>query len=92
MQNFPEPDEPYDASVFVPEPDQTAEVIRELRKKSKLSRAQVAVKAGIGIGVLERVEQGKQSPSLMTLLGLAYVFDVGVEDILDAAHDVPYKP
>jgi transcriptional regulator with XRE-family HTH domain len=91
MQNFPDPDEPYDASVFVPEPEQTAQVIRDLRKKSGLSRAQVAVKAGIGIGVLERVEQGKQSPSLMTLLGLAYVFDVGVEDMLDMAHDIPFK-
>ena len=91
MQNFPEPHEPYDASVFMPEPYQTAEVIRGLRNESGLSRAQVAVKAGIGIGVLERVEQG-QSPSLMTLLGLSYVFDLGVDDILDVAHDVPHKP
>jgi putative transcriptional regulator len=55
--------------------------VRELRVAAGWSQAQLAERAGIGLGTVRGVEQGQALPRLPTLLALAAAFGVGVEGL-----------
>lgn len=57
--------------------------ILQLRKKEKMSQAQLAFEAGIGREQIGRIERGEQSPTADLLLAIADVFDKKLKDLLD---------
>jgi len=59
-----------------------AEVVREHRKQKKLSQEKLAEKAELSTVFISRVERGKESPSVDSLLKIAKALDVRVRDLV----------
>lgn len=74
------------SEALMPSVEGFSKAFLDLRAQANLSRAQLAVFADIGIGSLERVEQCKQPPSLRTLICVAEVFDIQIDEIIQMAH------
>lgn len=55
--------------------------VLKARKKSRLSRHQLAELAGIGVGTLGKIERGDQRPMEPTLRRVAQVLDVNLADL-----------
>jgi len=61
-----------------------AKRLDSFRSKRYLSRDHVAKQAGISPHLLQSLEQGRTAnPRLSTLLGLAKVYDVTVDNLID---------
>ena len=58
-------------------------VVREYRKKRKLTLKKVAAKAGISEGFLSQVENNVNSPSVETLMKICDAIGVNASDILN---------
>jgi y4mF family transcriptional regulator len=58
------------------------ETIRAKRKKSDLSQEQLAEKANLSTVFISRVERGKESPSVDSLLKIAHALGVKVCDLV----------
>lgn len=56
--------------------------LRHLRKKQRLTLAQVSDKTSLSVSFLSDIERGRTQPSLGTLEKLATVYQVSVNDIL----------
>ncbi len=60
--------------------------LRELREAAGVSQQELAFRAGLSIGVIARIEQGKkEDPKLSTVTALAEALGVGVGDLVPAA-------
>jgi transcriptional regulator with XRE-family HTH domain len=61
--------------------------IKALRKNKRLSQEQLANKAGVTFSTLSKVEAGlNKNPTLETMLKIASVFDVGLDDLVGRPH------
>jgi transcriptional regulator with XRE-family HTH domain len=66
--------------------------LRELRHAAGLSQEQLAYRAGVTIGVVHKLEQGRvNDPQWSTIRALARVLGADLND-LSAAQDEPAKP
>lgn len=55
----------------------------ELREKRGLSKADLADKAKVNYNTIVKIESGEnKNPTIKTLIGIAQVFDIKVEDLL----------
>lgn len=50
--------------------------VRELRKHQRMTGADLAVKSGLSVGMLSKIENGATSPSLTTISALAHALKV----------------
>lgn len=62
--------------------------VRELRKRRRMTGAELARQTGLSVGMLSKVENGLISPSLTTLQALANALNVPLVQLL-AAHEQP---
>ena len=58
-------------------------VVRDYRKKGKLTLKMVAAKAGVSEGFLSQVENNVNSPSVETLMKICDAIGVNASDILN---------
>ena len=58
------------------------ETIRAKRKKSGLSQEKLAEKASLSTVFISRVERGKESPSVDSLLKIAKALEIKVHDLV----------
>lgn len=63
-----------------------AERLRELRAQRQLTQARVAELVGVGVRVYHRWERGGAAPHLDTLLKLADVLDVSLDELTGRAN------
>jgi transcriptional regulator with XRE-family HTH domain len=56
--------------------------LRELRSKREITLAELAVRTGISVSTLSRLEAGQRRPTLELLLPLARVYGVLVDDFI----------
>ena len=61
--------------------------IRGLREKQRFSMRALALKAGVAVSFLSKVEAGRGSPTLATLMKLLEALDVSVPDFFGVAGD-----
>lgn len=61
-------------------PEETGNRLRSLRKTHGLSLRALAQKAGVAVSFLSRIESGKGSPTLATLLKLLEALDISAPD------------
>ena len=59
-----------------------AENLLQFREKSGLSQKQVAEKVGVVVRAYQRYEYGDRYPQLPTLIALADLFDVSLDDLV----------
>ncbi len=59
-----------------------AELLLELRQEKGLTQAQVAEQAGITRQHFQRLEAGITNPSVGTLIGVAGVFSLGLDELI----------
>jgi transcriptional regulator with XRE-family HTH domain len=60
-----------------------AKRLKELRKERKLTQQKLAEKAGLSFNAITKIEQGAaEYPTLKTLLKLANVFDIGLDELV----------
>lgn len=59
------------------------EAVRAKRKKTGLSQEKLAEKAGLSTVFISRVERGKESPSVDSLVKIARALGVRVRDLVD---------
>mgnify|MGYP002801427760 CR=1 FL=1 len=59
-----------------------AKNLLELRKASGLSQEQVAKKVGVVVRAYQRYEYGDRYPQLLTLIALADLFDVSLDELV----------
>ena len=57
--------------------------IRELRERKGVSLRGLARLSGLGVGTLSRIESGEANPRLSTLLQLAEVLDVSIQELFE---------
>lgn len=57
--------------------------IRTARRARRISQEQLYLRAGISRNVLQKIESGRQNPTLHTLLRIARVLDVPLRDLVD---------
>lgn len=55
--------------------------IRQAREDRKLSQAQLAVRAGLAVGTLTRLEAGSTDPSWSSVKGLAAALGLSLADL-----------
>ena len=68
------------------EPGRFARTLARLRSKARLSREELARRAGVSIYLLDSLEQGRTAnPTLKTLLGLAGALGVTVGELIEDA-------
>jgi transcriptional regulator with XRE-family HTH domain len=69
--------------------------IRARRRQLDLSQEALAHKAGVHRNVVGRLERGKYNPSILTLLSIATILEVGLSSLIAAAeasgHDSTVK-
>lgn len=66
--------------------------VKELREKMDLSQEDLARQAGLGLGVIQKIEQGKtKDPSSSRLLRIAKALGVSMEKLLDDPEERPEK-
>jgi transcriptional regulator with XRE-family HTH domain len=58
------------------------ETIRSKRKKARFSQEKLAEKAGLSTVFISRVERGKESPSVDSLVKIAKALSVRVRDLV----------
>jgi transcriptional regulator with XRE-family HTH domain len=58
--------------------DQLAKYIAELRKKSKLSQTDVAIRCGLSRTAIQAIENGKPTVKLNTLLKVLEFLNIGL--------------
>lgn len=56
-----------------------AQVIRQTRIAKRISQAELAVKAGVGVATLQNIEAGRANPSYSTILALLKILNVEIE-------------
>jgi transcriptional regulator with XRE-family HTH domain len=56
--------------------------IREIREEKRMSRKDLAQKAGIGVHSVERYELGQRSPTVATLEKIAAALGVEARDLV----------
>ncbi|MFE6634636.1 helix-turn-helix domain-containing protein [Streptomyces tendae] len=56
--------------------------IRTARRARRISQEQLHLRAGISRNVLQKIESGRQNPTLFTLLRIARVLDVPLADLV----------
>jgi transcriptional regulator with XRE-family HTH domain len=57
--------------------------IKSRRKALKLSREEMAKKAGVNYNTIIKLESGaNKNPTIKTLLGIAKIFSVSIEELL----------
>jgi transcriptional regulator with XRE-family HTH domain len=61
--------------------------LRELREQAGLSREQLAERAGMKIGGIRDLEQGRRQPALATLVSLCQALDVSCDVLLAKPSD-----
>lgn len=54
-------------------------VIKQARLAKRISQAELAVKAGVGVATLQNIEAGRGNPSYSTILALLKVLSVEIE-------------
>ncbi|HEV2327696.1 MAG TPA: helix-turn-helix transcriptional regulator [Verrucomicrobiae bacterium] len=57
------------------------ETIRAKRKGAKISQEKLAEKAGLSTVFISRVERGKESPSVDSLVKIAKALEISVHDL-----------
>jgi transcriptional regulator with XRE-family HTH domain len=62
-------------------------VIRDLRIKANLSRAELARRAKFSVGTLTKIEQGRGNPLLGNMENLARALDLRLSRIFDMAQN-----
>jgi transcriptional regulator with XRE-family HTH domain len=61
-----------------------AESLRRLRKASGLTQQKLAEKAGVSMIVVTKIEQGTtRDPAMSSLIKLADVFEVSIDELID---------
>ncbi|MCI8644322.1 MAG: helix-turn-helix transcriptional regulator [Lachnospiraceae bacterium] len=58
------------------------ERLRELRKQSSISQKNIAQQLGIHVVTLQQYERGVREPNIETLLKMAILFNVSLDDLL----------
>ena len=58
------------------------ERLKELRKQSPLMQKEIAEKIGVSTIGFRKYEQGTREPNIETLLKMAVLFDVSLDDLL----------
>ena len=56
--------------------------IKKHREHSNMSRAELFVKSGVSIAQIERIEAGKSSPTLDTMVKLSSALKVNISDLI----------
>ena len=69
-----------------------ARIIREEREKRKLSMTVLAQKAGLSQAMISFIEREIRNPSLETLLRVASVLEIHLDEILRRAREAASKP
>ena len=59
--------------------------VRDQRVAVGWSQRALAARAGIGLASVSRIEDGKQSPTIDTLILIAKAFDIPVTDLIYAS-------
>lgn len=67
-------------------PANIGDVIAERRIRAKMSRAELAAKAGIGTATLHKTETGKSTPKIDTLTFIANALDSTIGKLCGAAN------
>lgn len=57
--------------------------IRELRKRQKISQAQLAFEAGVRREAIIHIERGEQNPTTETMLGIANALQVHIKELFE---------
>ena len=60
--------------------------IKELRKRKNLSQEELAELIDINFRTIQRIETGKNTPSLETLLKLSEALDINIQDFFNVEH------
>ena len=60
-----------------------AKKLKSLRRKQKITQEELAQKASLNVSYIGRIENGKQSPTLSTLLRISRALGVSVSELLD---------
>jgi transcriptional regulator with XRE-family HTH domain len=71
------------------EADWFAARLKELRERAELSQEQLAHKAGLKVGGIRDLEQGRNSPKWETVIALAKALGVSCEAFLEQATPRP---
>lgn len=58
------------------------ERLRELRKQSPIMQKDIAQQLGIHVVTLQQYERGAREPNIETLLKMAVLFNVSLDDLL----------
>lgn len=58
------------------------ERLRELRKQSPIMQKDIAKQLGIHVVTLQQYERGTREPNIETLLKMAILFNVSLDDLL----------
>ena len=58
------------------------ERLRELRKQSSLTQKAIAQQLGIHVVTLQQYERGVREPNIESLLKMAILFEVSLDDLL----------
>jgi ribosome-binding protein aMBF1 (putative translation factor) len=66
--------------------------VERLRESKCWSSADLARAANLGVGTVIRVEGGRVSPALGTVLALAHAFGISGQDLLSACPDWMMQP
>ncbi|MBQ8459334.1 helix-turn-helix transcriptional regulator [bacterium] len=60
--------------------------IKELRKRKNLSQEELAELIDINFRTIQRIETGRNTPSLETLSKLAEAFEINIQDFFNVGH------
>lgn len=60
--------------------------IKELRRRKKLSQEELAERIDVNFRTIQRLETGKNIPSLETLTKLAEAFEIDMRDLFSLEH------
>ena len=64
--------------------------VKELRKDKGWSQQRLAEKTGLAFNTITKIEQGlAESPTLKTLLKLADVFEIGLDELVGRKQSIP---
>ena len=60
------------------------EIIRTAREEKNLNQSQLAAKAGISQATVNYLETGKRNPGFTTIVKIAKVLDLNLEDLTES--------
>jgi len=61
---------------------QTQTPLKALRKRARMTQIQLAAKAGLSIGTVSQLEQGKRKPTLATLMALRRALGCTLDELV----------